>query len=156
MGPTALRRALPWLAGVALALLVLGPALGPGSLLNLDLVLTPIIPVPRGVWALGPELSRRVPLGMFVAWASVLTSGPFVGKVLLVASLGSAFAGVYRLSSGAGTLARVGAGLFYAAGPFTLTRVSVGHLGLVAAMGVLPWAAPVLLRPADDLRRTFL
>jgi hypothetical protein len=146
----------PWLAGVVLAVVVVGPGLAPGSLLNLDLVLTPVFPVPRGIWALGPELSRRVPLGVFVAWASVVVGGPLAGKVLLLASLSAAFVGVYRLADGAGTLARVGAGLLYAAGPFTLTRVAVGHLGLVAAMALLPWAARALLRPAEDMRRTWI
>src|SRR5436309_531023 len=39
MGRTARQRGAPWLAGAVLALLVLGPALAPGSLLNLGLVL---------------------------------------------------------------------------------------------------------------------
>src|SRR4051812_20522636 len=118
----------PWLAGIVVAVVVLGPGLGPGSLLNLDLVLTPVIPVPRGVWALGPELSRRVPLGVLLGWASVVVSGPVAGKLLLLASLSAAFAGTYRLAEGTGTAARLGAGLLYAAGPFTLTRIAVGHL----------------------------
>ena len=50
-----------------MAVVVLGPALKPGSLLNLDLVFTPRMPVPRGIWGLGPELSRRIPLGVLVA-----------------------------------------------------------------------------------------
>src|SRR5438552_13100477 len=97
MGRSARLRAAPWLAGGALAGLVLGPALGPGSLLNLDLVFTPTIPVPRGVWALGPELSRRVPLGVMLAWISSVVGGPVAGKLLLLAALVVAFAGAWRL-----------------------------------------------------------
>src|SRR5437588_1886929 len=156
MGRSARLRAAPWLAGGALAGLVLGPALAPGSLLNLDLVFTPTIPVPRGVWALGPELSRRVPLGAALAWASTLIGGPLAGKLLLGGALAIAFAGVWRLLPDAGVAARLGAGLLYAGNPFTLTRVAVGHWGVVAALAVLPWALPVLLRPGDDLRRTWL
>ncbi|TMK83379.1 MAG: hypothetical protein E6G57_15950 [Actinobacteria bacterium] len=126
------------------------------SLLNLDLVFTPTIPVPRGVWALGPELSRRVPLGAALAWASTLIGGPLAGKLLLGGALAIAFAGVWRLLPDAGVAARLGAGLLYAGNPFTLTRVAVGHWGVVAALAVLPWALPVLLRPGDDLRRTWL
>ena len=154
MGRSARLGAAPWLAGVALA--GLGPALAPGSLLNLDLVFTPTIPVPRGVWALGPELSRRVPLGAALAWASTLIGGPLAGKLLLGGALAIAFAGVWRLLPDAGVAARLGAGLLYAGNPFTLTRVAVGHWGVVAALAVLPWALPVLLRPGDDLRRTWL
>ena len=156
MGQSARLRAAPWLAGVALAALVLGPALGPGSLLNLDLVFTPTIPVPRGVWALGPELSRRVPLGVALAWLSTLVGGPVAGKLLLGGALAIAFVGVWRLLPDAGVAARLGAGLLYAGSPFTLTRVAVGHWGVVAAVAVLPWALPVLLRPGHSLRRTWL
>src|SRR5947209_9701914 len=156
MGQSARLRAAPWLAGGALAGLVLGPALAPGSLLNLDLVFTPTIPVPRGVWALGPELSRRVPLGAALAWASTLIGGPLAGKLLLGGALLIAFAGVGRLLPDAGVASRLGAGLLYAASPFMLTRVAVGQWGVVAALVVLPWALPVLLRPGDDLRRTWL
>ncbi|MBV8305665.1 MAG: hypothetical protein JOZ04_15745, partial [Acidimicrobiia bacterium] len=149
MGQSARVRAAPWVAGAAVALLVLGPALAPGSLLNLDLVLTPTIPVPRGVWALGPELSRRVPLGVALAWASTLIGGPLAGKLLLGGALAVAFVGVWQLLPDAGAATRLGAGLLYAASPFTLTRVAVGQWGVVAAVAVLPWALPVLLRPGD-------
>src|SRR4051812_18266715 len=156
MKPSARLRAAPWLAAVALALLVLGPALAPGSLLNLDLVFAPTIPVPHGVWALGPELSRRVPLGVALAWMSTIVGGPLTGKVLLGGAVVVAFVGVWRLLPDAGVATRLGAGVLYAASPFTLTRVAVGHWGVLAALAVLPWALPVLLRPADDLRRTWL
>src|SRR5437763_12406083 len=112
MGRSARLRAAPWLAGGALAGLVLGPALAPGSLLNLDLVFTPTIPVPRGVWALGPELSRRVPLGVVLAWGSALLGGPVAGKALLLVALTVAFAGACRLAgaaAGAGIATRLGA-----------------------------------------------
>ncbi|MBV8161554.1 MAG: hypothetical protein JO265_11585 [Acidimicrobiia bacterium] len=155
MGPSARLRAAPWVAGIALALLVLGPALAPGSLLNLDLVFTPTIPVPRGVWALGPELSRRVPLGAALAWASTLIGGALTGKLLLGGAIAVAFAGAWRLLADTGVPARLGAGLLYAGSPFTLTRVAVGHWGVVAALAVLPWALPVLLRPGDDVGRTW-
>src|SRR5438270_2022970 len=124
---TRLRRAAPWLGGIAVAVLVLGPALGPGSLLNLDLVFAPTIPVPRGVWALGPELSRRVPLGVVLAWASTVVGGPVAGKVLLGVALGAAFVGVWRLMPDGGLITRAGAALLYAASPFILTRVAGGH-----------------------------
>src|SRR5436190_14279612 len=146
----------PWAIGLVVAVVILGPALKPGSLLNLDLVFTPRMPVPRGIWGLGPELSRRIPLGVLVAWASVVVGGPLVGKALLLASVTFAFAGVWRLAADTPFVCRVGAGLLYAASPFTLTRIGVGHWTLVAALALLPWALPALVRPGDDLRRTWL
>ena len=146
----------PWVTGLAAGAAVLGPALRPGSLLSLDLVGTPRIPVPPGIWGLGPELPRRIPYGVVLAWGSSLLSGPVVAKALLLAAVAIAFAGAVRLAAGAPQVARLGAGAIYALSPFMLTRIGAGHLGVVAAHAVLPWALPVLLRPADRLARTFL
>ena len=145
-----------WCAGALAAVATLGPALGPGSLLNLDLVLLPRIPVPPGIWGLGPELPRRVPYGLALAWASNLVGGPVAGKALLLAAVAAACVGAMRLAAGAPPVARVGAGLLYALSPFLLTRIGVGHLGVVVAFAALPWALPTLLRPADHLPRTLL
>ena len=48
-----------WVAGLVLGLVVLGPGLAPGPLLNLDLLVTPSIPVPPGIFGLGPALTRE-------------------------------------------------------------------------------------------------
>jgi len=146
----------PWLVGIAAGLVTLGPALAPGSLFSLDLVLTPQVPVPDGVWGLGPELPRRVPLMLPVAWLSPIIPGWLTGKVMIVASIAVAFVGVHRLVRDRGELAATGAGLLYAINPFMLTRISVGHLALVVGMALMPWALPSLLRPGDRLSRTFL
>src|SRR3954454_20652309 len=110
MERSARARAAPWLAGTALALLVLGPALAPGPLLNLDIVFTPTIPVPRGIWALGPEVSRRVPLGVALAWASTVVGGPIAGKVMLGLAIAFAFVGVWLLLPSSGVATPLGAG----------------------------------------------
>lgn len=144
------------IAGAGVAVAALGPALGPGALFNLDLVLTPRLPVPAGVWGLGPALPRRVPLGVPLAWASHLIGGAAAGKLLLALAIAAAFMGASRLAAGASVAVRAGAGLLYALSPFTLTRVGVGHLSLVAALALLPWAVPVLLRPAEQPRRVLL
>src|SRR5688572_25580455 len=87
----------PWGAGMAAAVAVLGPALRGGSLLRLDLVLLPRIPVPPGIWGLGPELPRRVPYGVVLAWASNVIGGPTTGKVLLAVAVAGAVVGATRL-----------------------------------------------------------
>ncbi len=143
-----------WLVGLVGALLVMGPALGPGSLLNLDLVVLSDPPVPAGMWGLGPELPRRVPLWGPLAWASWLAGGELVTKVLLVMLLVAAFAGAWRLTA---TLAgerghRLGpwiAATFYAFGPFLATRTAVGHLMVPWVMALLPWAVASLLSPVS-------
>jgi len=155
-GSDRLRAAIPWAVGVVLALLVTGPALGPGLLLNLDLVLTHDPPVPNGVWGLGPELPRGLPFQVPLAWLSTLLDGALIGKGVMVGVIVVAFVGAHRLAAGAPTTARVAAGLVYAGGPFLATRLAIGHLGTAAAAALLPWALPTLLRPGDSLRRTLL
>lgn len=141
---------------MVLALAVAGPALGPGLLLNLDLVLTHDPPVPNGVWGLGPELPRGMPYQVPLAWLATILDGTLVGKAVMVAVLVVAFVGAYRLAAGTPAAARVAAGLVYAAGPFLATRLAIGHIGIAAAAALLPWALPTLLRPGDSLRRTLL
>jgi hypothetical protein len=142
--------------GVVAGLVVLGPALWPGSLLNLDLVLTPTLPVPAGIWGLGPELPRRVPYGVVLAWGSHLLSGAAVGKLWLITSVAAACAGAARLVRPATVPVQAGAALLYGLSPFMLTRIGVGHLGVAMAMGLLPWALPALLQPGRRPRAAVL
>jgi hypothetical protein len=156
----------PWLGGALLALVLLGPVLGPGALLTSDLVVIDPVPVPRGVWGLGPELPRRVPLWVPIAWLAPIVSSELLVKLLMAASITVAFAGAHRLTrrlldgrrSGTvpGGWLAAGAGVLYAASPFLLTRLAVGHLMVAVPMAALPWALPHLLQPARSVPRTFL
>ena len=76
-------------------LLVVGPGLGGGSLLSLDLLVTPEMAVPPGVYGLGPALSQRVPLFVLVGWLAALVGGPVAVKVLLVGWVAVGFAGAW-------------------------------------------------------------
>ncbi|HEX7135739.1 MAG TPA: hypothetical protein VF228_24385, partial [Iamia sp.] len=120
-----------WLAGIVAALVVIGPGLGSGAWLNVDLVVTDVTPVPRGVWGLGPELPRRVPFALPFAWLSALVPGTLPWKLAAVAALASCTAGTWRLvtrwAPDASPLARVGAGLIAGVGPFATTRLGAGH-----------------------------
>lgn len=165
--------------GVALGLVVVGPGLGPGPLLNLDLLVTPNIPIPNGIFGLGPALTQRVPFFALLGIGSRLVGGPAAVKITVVALIAAGFVGAARLAdgalsraeddggepgglaamgaapSGANALAPVAAGVLWAAGPFALTRLGAGHLNLIWVVGVLPWALPHLWQPAVDPRRTF-
>ena len=153
---TAVERWLPWAVGLATGLVVMGPALGPGSLFNLDLVVMPDLNVPRGMWGLGPELPRRVPYVAPLAWLSMIISGTVVLKIFMVACVALAVAGMARLTRPFGLWIALGAGLLFGAGPWFLTRVYVGHFGIYLAAALLPWALPTLLRPGRSLARTAL
>jgi hypothetical protein len=136
--------------------LVLGPALGPGSLFNLDLVVTPVIPAPVELWGLGPELPRRAPFYVVLAWLSTWGGGAGAWKLLAAASVASAFVGASRLARARPVVTQVASGLLYAVSPWMLTRVGVGHLGLVVAAALLPFALPTLMHPTRSMAMTFL
>ena len=142
--------------GLVGGILVLGPALGRGSLLNLDLVLTPRLPVSAGWWGLGPEVPRGEPLGAAMSVLSQVVGGPLVGKLLMLACFAVASAGAARLARPAAPVLQIGSGLLFGLSPYLMTRAAVGHFTIMAAAALLPWAVPTLLRPGTSLRRTFL
>lgn len=147
-------RRVVWLFGIVAGAVALGPLLAPGSLLNLDLITTPEVPLPPGTWGLGPELPRRVPLYLPVAWLSQIVSGDLVLKLLMVAIVALAFAGVARRAEPLALPVRLGAGALYALNPFLLTRLSVGHLTIALGTALLPWALPALRDPGRSGART--
>ena len=144
-----------WAFGLVLGVAIVGPGLSADALLNLDLVVFDRMPDPDW-WGIGPEVPRHGPLTAAIALLSHALPGPLLVSTVMALAVASAFAGASRLASGSGVTGQVLAGMLYAAGPFVLTRIGVGHLGLVVAVALLPWALPTLLRPGDDLRRTFL
>lgn len=151
----------PWVAGVVTAIVLLGPALAPGPLFTLDQVLPAQVPVPRGAWGLGPELPRRVPMWLPVAWLSPLIGGDTAGKALMVLTIVLAFVGAHRFTKAmmgerSSEVTAYAAALLFALNPFLLTRIGVGHLMVALPMALLPWVLPTLLRPADRPKLTFL
>src|SRR5688572_29685979 len=141
-----------WAGSLLVSITMIGPGLRPGALLNLDLVVIDEVQVPRGMWGLGPELPRRVPLWGPLAWLSELVGGELLTKAAMVASIAIAAAGMYRLVARlverASVATALGAAALYAIGPFFLTRLAVGQLNVVWAMALVPWALPDLLQPA--------
>ena len=159
-----------WLLATLIALVMIGPALGKGPLLNLDLLAFDNAALPRGTWGLGPELPRRVPFGTMLAPLSAALGGAAVAKVLLVAIIVSAFVGAFRLVAisleqcGSDPLddridpivLALGGAALWSLGPFLLTRIAVGHWPVSIASALLPWVVPVLVRPVRSSRSVFL
>lgn len=144
-----------WAVGLVLGVAIVGPSFSGGALLNLDLVIFDHVPTPD-LWGVGPAIPRYGPLTATIALVGQALSGPVVFAAVMAISVAIAFAGAARLATGSGVAGQALAGMLYGAGPFMLTRIAVGHTGLVLATAFLPWALPTLLRPGDDLRRTFL
>lgn len=136
----------PWLGGVLAACIVLGPALGPGDLLNLDLITTPRLRPPDWRWGVGPGVPHRVPSYVPLAWLSEVIDGATVIKLFYVFALAALFVGVWRLAASGDARIDAGVALFVTWSPFTVTRVAVGHPGVVWAMAAVAWGAPALLR----------
>lgn len=149
-----------WLLPLVVGLVVLGPVLMPGALINLDLVLVPHLDTPSGFWGLGPELPRRLPMWVPISWASAVVPATATGKLLLLASLVVPWVGMSRLTSRLAPSATVltcqVAGALYALSPFVLTRSLVGHFMVTVPHAVLPWVLPVLVKPGRRLGSTFL
>lgn len=142
-------------AAVAVALLVLGPALGQGFVLVYDMVFTPDQPlVPRSV-GLGPQLPRAVPVDAVVALLSTVTGGELLQKAALLAVLVGAGTGAGRLAAicflgvaGGGAGRVPGAVVHVAAAvasvvavwnPWVAQRLAIGHWSLLVGYAVLPW-----------------
>jgi len=142
-----------WFVGLIGGFVVVGPGLRAGALLNLDLVLVPDQPVPSGIWGLGPDFPRRVPLFLPISWLSSFV-GSAAGKAVIVAAIAAALVGASRLVGAAPLATRLGAGLVYALSPFTLTRLAAGQVAFLVALAVLPWALPRLLRPGEHVSAT--
>ncbi|MGA9279108.1 hypothetical protein, partial [Ilumatobacter sp.] len=149
-----------WLASfvlpVLLGVLVLGPALGPGVLLNLDLVVFADLDLPAGFWGLGPELPRRLPLWVPISAVSSLIPATLSTKLLMLLVFPVAWAGMVRFATGLGVRWPLPAAALYALSPFVLTRTAVGHFMVTVPFALLPWVLPRLLRPGRDLTKTFL
>jgi hypothetical protein len=130
---------------------MLGPGLGPGSLLNLDLVATEHWPGPRSFWGLGPELGRGLPFELGVSAVAWATSGSTAVKTFYLAAVTTAFVCMHVQAGrlGLDPTERLGAALIYAGSPFLATRMGVGHLTMVAAIAILPWAHRQLIDQRD-------
>ena len=136
----------PWCCGIVAAVCILGPALGSGDLLNLDLVTTPKLRAPDWRWGVGPGLPHRVPMYLPLTWLADLASGTTVLKALYVVALTVLFVGIWRLAASGDARIDAGIALLVTWSPFTITRVAVGHLNVLWAMAAIAWCAPALLR----------
>ena len=150
--------AAPALVGLVLGVLFVGPGLGPGALLNLDLVAVEHLPAPRSFWGLGPELGRAVPFNLALSGGARLVGGDTAVKIYFLAVFTTAFVAMYRMAGrlALGSLAAWSAAALYTMNPWLLTRVSVGHLTFAGAYALLPIVQPRLLRPSSSGARTFI
>ncbi|MDN4173094.1 hypothetical protein QWY28_09090 [Nocardioides sp. SOB77] len=130
---------LPRAWSLALALLLLGPALGPGLLLTYDMVWVPDLAVRPDVWGVGSGLPRAVPSDAVVAVLDEVVPGMLLQKMVLLGALVAAGLGARRLVPDRSLAAQLVAVTVYQWNPFVAERLAIGHWPVLVGYAVLPW-----------------
>lgn len=142
---TGVRGAAGWLPAcysVGLSLIVLGPLVRPGYVLQRDAVSTPRSYLTDAALGLGEAAPRAVPQdGLVAALSHVVDGGVLVTALLVV--------GLWAAGWGAAMLARELLGVFTAPqlvastaavwNPYVAERLLQGHWSLLVGYGALPW-----------------
>ena len=139
VGERWLDRAVLGLSAV-LAVVLLGPAMGPGYALVGDMVFVPDQDLQPWMAGLGGSLPRAVPQDVVVALVTGLVPGWVWQSVALLAALILLGTGVGRLLRSAGRRASLVAAVVAVWSPFVGERLLLGHWSLLLAVGALPWA----------------
>ncbi|MCC3318044.1 hypothetical protein [Nocardia africana] len=135
-------RIVPVAYSLALALLVVGPLLGPGYLLLRDGVSTPRSYPTDAALGLGDAAPRAVPQDGLLAALSVVVDGGIVVKAILVLALTATGWGAARLAHtllGVSLAPRLVAATVAIWNPYVAERLLQGHWSLLAGYAALPW-----------------
>ncbi|MGW5145404.1 hypothetical protein [Rhodococcus koreensis] len=140
------RRRAPFVAAVyslVLALLVLGPLLGPGYLLLRDAVSTPRSYLTDSALGLTDAAARAVPQDALLAALSAFVDGGLVVKAILLIALWTAGWGAARMVRTVLPTAGLGPQLVAATvtvwNPYVAERLLQGHWSLLTGYAALPW-----------------
>lgn len=135
---------------VALALLLLGPALGRGYVLTFDMVWVPDLALRPDFLGVGSGLPRAVPSDAVVATLDEVLPGMLLQKLVLLGSLVGGGLGAARLVPDEALVARAFAVGLFQWNPFVVERLVLGHWPVLVGYAVLPWC----LVAASRWRRT--
>ena len=148
-----------------LAVLVLGPGLGPGYLLVRDMVWVPDLALRADFLGLGSGLPRAVPSDAVVAVLDQVVPGMLLQKLVLVAALAGGGVGATRLLAGqaeeageAGLVVRLVVVTVYGWNALVAERLLMGAWPILVGYAVLPWllVAGRRWRSDDRLPRSLL
>ncbi|MET9488902.1 hypothetical protein [Nocardia sp. NPDC006630] len=129
---------------LVLALLVLGPLLGPGYLLLRDAVSTPRSYLTDSALGLGDAAPRAVPQDALIAILSPFIDGGLIVKVILLAALWLAGWGAATLARDllrVSTAPQLVAATLAIWNPYVAERLLQGHWSLLTGYAALPWIA---------------
>jgi hypothetical protein len=143
-----IRRTAPLLGALLLAVVVLGPALGPGYVLQYDMVFVPrqwLLPASFG---LGGQLPRAVPQDAVLGVLTAVLPGSVWQHLALLAIVVLGALGAARLLREQPLVVRLAAALLLVWSPYVAQRLLLGSWSLLLAVALLPWA----LQAAVDVR----
>jgi len=146
-----LARHAPTAWALALAVLLLGPALGRGYLLTYDMVWVPDLALRPDFLGAGTALPRAVPSDAVVAVLDEVVPGMLLQKLVLLGALVLGGLGAAALA-GRSVVARLAATSVYVWSPFVVERLGIGHWPLLLCWAVLPWLVREGARLRDDHR----
>ncbi|GGR65095.1 hypothetical protein J2S40_001119 [Nocardioides luteus] len=132
-------RWVPTLWAAVLAVLMLGPALGPGFVLTYDMVWVPDLALTSDVLGLGTGLPRAVPSDAVVAVLDEVIPGLALQKIVLVGALVLAGAGAAELTRHRSLTARVAVVSLTLWSPYVAERLWMGHWPMLLAYAAVPW-----------------
>ncbi|MEU6135712.1 hypothetical protein [Nocardioides sp. NPDC047086] len=132
-------RVVPTLWAGALAVLMLGPALGSGFVLSYDMVWVPDLALTRDVLGLGSGLPRAVPSDAVIAVLDEIVPGTALQKLVLVGALVLAGAGAAELVRERSLAARLAVVSLTVWSPYVAERLWMGHWPMLLAYAAVPW-----------------
>ncbi|WP_425301889.1 hypothetical protein [Nocardia wallacei] len=138
---------------LVLALIVVGPLLGPGYLLLRDAVSTPRSYLTDSALGLGDAAPRAVPQDALLATVSTVVDGGIVVKAILVLALWAAGWGAAELARRllrVSTAPQLVAATVAVWNPYVAERLLQGHWSLLTGYAALPWT----VLAAHHIRRT--
>jgi len=138
-----MKRWLPQLTYVGVALLVLLPLFASGFILTLDLVFTPELPMPQTV-------TSSYPFHALLHIFNLVVPADVLEKIMLFAVLFLSGLGAHRLvqTIAGRSITMWGlyvAGIFYMINPFTYSRLMAGQYAVLLGYALLPWLVRVAL-----------
>jgi hypothetical protein len=128
-----------------------------GSVLFLDAVTLPVVSFPKGLFGLGPDVVRRFPLYLPLWLISLVTGGAVAWRICLMAMMASASLGTARLvrvlDPAGARWASVAVAMWLPLTPYVLTRLSSGHVEVLATLAVVPWVLAATLTDGPKASR---
>ncbi|MFF0817952.1 hypothetical protein ACFYVR_22720 [Rhodococcus sp. NPDC003318] len=158
--PAGLTRAAVPGYSLALAVLILGPLLGPGHLLLRDAVSTPRSFLTDSALGLSGAAARAVPQDAATAVLSAVVDGGLVVKAILLAALWAAGWGAARMVTvllpTVGLPGRLLASTVMVWNPYVAERLLQGHWSLLTGYAALPWIVVAACRIRQSSSRDLL